>query len=86
MFRIIFLLAVAGLIGAILAARKGRNPAVWFILCAIAPLVIAVIAVLPARPARGFTKKCRYCSEIIKEDAQLCKHCHKQQPIDMIRD
>jgi len=57
----------------------------WFILCAIVPLLIAVIIVLPPLVSKGYTKKCPYCVEIIKEDANFCKHCGKEQPIEMIK-
>jgi len=74
MVRLIIIGVVFGIVGAILARRKGRSPIVWFILCTLIIPVIA-IALLPALVAKGFTKKCPHCAEIIKEDATRCKHC-----------
>lgn len=75
MIRYIVLVVVAGIVGAVLAQSKGRNPIIWFILCALVPLLVIAVALLPSVVAKGFTKKCPHCAEVVKEDATLCKHC-----------
>lgn len=75
MIRYLILIAVAGMVGAILARAKGRSQILWFILCAIVPLLVIAIALLPAVVSKGYTKKCPHCTEIIKEDASVCKYC-----------
>lgn len=76
---------IAGIAGSIIARNKGRSPLWWFILCAIFPFLIIVAALLPYKVSKGYTKKCPYCAEIIKEDAVVCKHCGREQPIDMVK-
>ena len=85
MLRYVLLVIIAGIVGGIIARRKGRSPIWWFILCAIVPLLIAVIIVLPPLVSKRYTKTCPYCAEIIKEDAKFCKHCGKEQPIEMVK-
>lgn len=75
MIRYIILIVVAGIVGAMLARTKGRSRLLWFILCAILPLLVIAILLLPPVVAKGVTKKCHHCAEIIKEDAVFCKYC-----------
>ena len=71
MIRYVSFLIIVGIVGGIIARRKGRNPVIWFTLCALFPLLIVVIAFFPPLVSKGYTKKCFYCAEIIKEDARF---------------
>ena len=75
MIRYIILIVIAGIVGAVLARSKGRSRILWFILCAILPLLVIAIFFLPSVVRKGVTKKCIHCAEIIKEGANVCKYC-----------
>ena len=49
MYRYLIIAIIAGIIGGIIARRKGYNQILWFILCTIVPLLILVILILPTK-------------------------------------
>ena len=57
MYKYLIISIIAGVLGSIIARRKGYNQIVWFILCTIVPLLIIVIMILPTKIEKWFTKK-----------------------------
>lgn len=77
---IVIFFLIAGIIGAIVAGRKGRSKLLWFLLCAMLPILVVVVAVLSQSEASGKLRKCPYCVELVKVEAIVCKHCGKDLP------
>ena len=81
---VFLLLAVLiGLVPAMIAAKKGRNFAIWWIYGSL----IFIVALPHALLARGLNEsvdaqqqaagnvKCPHCAEWIRPEAKVCKHC-----------
>ncbi len=85
MFRFIVFQALVGILGGIIASRKGRNPLIWGVLCFILPLLILVIGIAPSLLKSGKTKQCPYCGKTLKGSDSECRFCEKEMPINLIQ-
>ena len=74
-----------GILGGIIASKKGRNPFFWALICFIFPLSILAIGIMPPMLKRGATKQCPYCKKAIRGSATECSSCGKGMPINLVK-
>lgn len=85
MYRILLLRIIAGIVGGYVAHKKGRSMLIWGLACAVVPLVVIVVLLLPAVLTEGRTKRCPHCSRIIPSGDTTCRYCRKELPIELVR-
>lgn len=92
LFGVIVFWILCGIISATSANGKGRNVFGWFTIgCLLGPVGVVLSLVVTKRNdviegnaiKSGSQKKCKYCAELIKADAGFCKHCGKEQKIEI---
>ena len=81
-----------GLIAGLIAENKGRSLMLWWFLGFLCPIVVIPIScflsykgdAFDAKMLRDGNKKCLFCSEWVRSEAKICKHCRtafNQEPV-----
>lgn len=73
---------ICGGIAGTIASTKGRSQFGWFFLAFLIGPFVFLVAVLPPIANGKTTKKCPFCSEIIKYNARICKYC--TSPLELL--
>jgi hypothetical protein len=80
-----FVFVIAGLAGALIAEKKGRDKLTWGLVCFFLPPAVLLLFFLPPVPARGRTRRCPYCEKVVSLKDTTCKFCKKELPIEMVK-
>jgi hypothetical protein len=83
MSRFLILSIIAGIVGAVVAERKGRSWPLWALLCAFFPLLVIVISLLPPALESGRSRQCPHCGETLPQGEASCRRCGKELPIEL---
>jgi hypothetical protein len=83
--RLVLFQALVGILGAVIASKKGRNPVLWGLACFVFPLLLLVIGILPALLKPGKTIHCPHCKKVLQESATECEYCGQEMPINMVQ-
>jgi hypothetical protein len=69
---------IFGLFGSRLAAYRGRDAVMWFLLCAVfPPFIFLLIYFKPKKNDKQQIRQCPYCKQFIEWKATVCKHCKR---------
>lgn len=85
MGRIILLQILAAVIGAVIAAKKGRNGLLWGLLCFSFPILVIVVTLLPPVRTRTAVRRCPSCYREMREDEVICRFCKRESPIELVQ-
>ena len=82
---LIFFWLILGIVVALIANSKGRNPGLWFLYGFLIWPVALVHVLLAGRageaessnPAVEARVPCPFCAELVKPQARVCPHCRR---------
>jgi len=83
--RLVVLQLIAGAIGGLIAAKKGRNALFWTLACFLFPLLIIIISFLPSRHPETPMKRCPQCLRRLDSDEDACRDCSGKKPIELVQ-
>ena len=66
---------VSGLVGAVIASRKGSSFPVWFVVSALIPVLGPIAALLYRRESETPLRHCPSCGAVLKVYDAMCMHC-----------
>jgi hypothetical protein len=75
MLEYVLICTVFGMASALVAHSKARNALGWFITGIILGPFALIVGALPLALKEGETKRCTQCTEVIRHQAQICRHC-----------
>ncbi|MBI5511358.1 MAG: hypothetical protein HY903_21565 [Deltaproteobacteria bacterium] len=78
MLEYVLICGVFGAAAAMVAHSKARNALGWFIAGFLLGPFSLIVAALPLALKDGHTKRCPQCTEVIRQAAQICRHCGSQ--------
>ena len=81
----LLIFVIAGLAGALIADKKGRDKLTWGLVCFFLPPAVLLLFFLPPVAARGRTRRCPSCAKIVSLKDTTCKFCKKELPIEMVQ-
>jgi hypothetical protein len=75
-FFLFLVVTVAGVVGGVMAADRGRRVPLWCLVCAVLPpALLFLYFAKPLCEVEGVFKRCVTCGELIKWHAPVCKYC-----------
>lgn len=75
---LLVILCIPCVVGAVIAAHKGRSAILWFILSGSWVGVLVILFLPPVKEVPGRFRQCPACKEFVRWGATICKHCHTE--------